>query len=65
VKTTAMPNGRYRITGLDADVEDLPDDDYPTEADAESDRRGMKRFQRADKRGDTNFIHGTQDRREQ
>jgi hypothetical protein len=57
MKTTPHPTG-YIITGIS---EDVPESDpYQTRAEAESDRRGMERFEAADRRGDTVFVHGEQ-----
>lgn len=49
------PDG-WIITGISKDVPES--DPYGTRAEADSDRIGMKRFERADRRNDTTFILG-------
>ena len=55
MQTTPHPNG-WIITGISDDVPES--DEYPTKAAADNDRRGMQRFLKADRRGDTEFVHG-------
>jgi hypothetical protein len=57
LKTIPHKSG-FIITGIS---EEVPESDpYRTKAEAESDRRGMERFERANRRGDTEFIQGEQ-----
>lgn len=57
MKTTPHPSG-WIITGISDDVPES--DPYTTRAAADSDRRGMKRFEAADDEGDVEFVHGEQ-----
>jgi hypothetical protein len=47
------------ITGIPPDEDGVTESDpYTTRAAADSDRLGMERFKRADRKNDLEFIHG-------